>query len=163
MNYEIVFESDRINYIKVTEKLVDEYLTMINDEDVQKFISHERKDYTYDSELEWIKERLDNNDMIFSMIEKDTNEFIGNIEIMNIKDNVGEVGISITPKKQNKHYGQEALKRIIKYSEEELNLEGLELNVYSFNPRGIKCYENVGFVKAGPGKTYDDIHMVLKR
>ena len=113
MNYEIIFESERISFVKLTEKLVQDYLDMVNDIDVQKYISHNRKKYELNGELEWIKSKLEENAIIFSMIEQESNEFIGNIEIMEIKDNVGEMGIAITPKKQDKHYGQEAIKRFI--------------------------------------------------
>ena len=163
MDYEILFESERIYFIKLTEKLVNEYLDMVNDIKVQKFISHKRKTYTLDGEIEWIMKKLDEKTIIFSMIEKRTNEFIGNIEIIEINNNIGEIGIAITPKKQDKHFGQEAMKRLIDYSFEQLNLDGLELNVYDFNLRGIKCYEKVGFIKDGVGKTEEDIHMIIKK
>ena len=61
------------------------------------------------------------------MIEKGTNDFIGNIEIMNISNNIGELGIAITKLKQDNHYGQEAIKRMMDYSFNELGLDGLEL------------------------------------
>lgn len=163
MEYEIIFESNRIKFIKLSKKLVNDYLDMVNDVEVQRFISHKRKIYSLDGELEWIKSKLEENAIIFSMIEKQTNEFIGNIEIMKINNNIGEVGIAITRKKQNKHFGQEAIKRLIEYSFSELNLDGLELNVYDFNSRGINCYEKVGFVIDGQGKTKEDLHMLLKR
>ena len=163
MNYEIIFESERIHFVKLTEKLVQEYLDMVKDIEVQKYISHNRKTYELDEELEWIKSKLEENAIIFSMIEKETNEFIGNIEIMEIKNNIGEMGIAITPKKQDKHYGQEAIKRFIEYAFNDLSLDGLELNVYNFNPRGIRCYEKVGFIKDGPGKTEEDIHMKISK
>ena len=163
MNYEIIFESERISFVKLTEKLVQDYLDMVNDIDVQKYISRNRKKYKLNGELEWIKSKLEENAIIFSMIEKESNEFIGNVEIMEIKDNVGEMGIAITPKKQDKHYGQEAIKRFIEYAFNTLNLDGLELNVYNFNPRGIRCYEKVGFIKDGQGKTEEDIHMSIKK
>lgn len=41
------------------------------------------------------------------MLEKTTGEYIGNIEIMKIENNIGELGISITALKQDKHYGTE--------------------------------------------------------
>lgn len=162
MDYEIIFESERIYFVKLTEKLVNDYLDMVNDIEVQKYISHNRKKYELEGELEWIKSKLDENVIIFSMIEKTTNEFIGNIEIMKINNNIGEMGIAITPKKQDKNFGQEAIKSFIDYSFNTLNLDGLELNVYDFNPRGIRCYENVGFIKDGHGKTDEDIHMIIK-
>ena len=163
MEYEVVFESDRISFVKLSQKLVYDYLNMVNDIEVQRFISHKRKTYDLDGELEWIKSKLEEDAIIFSMIEKETNEFIGNIEIMEINNNIGEIGIAITPKKQDKHFGQEAIKRLIEYAFCNLNLDGLELNVYDFNPRGIKCYEKVGFVIDGHGKTKEDIHMSIKR
>lgn len=163
MKYDVVFESERIYFVKVSLDLINDYLDMINDIEVQRFISHDRKTYSYDGEVEWIKSNLENNAFAFSMIEKDTNEFIGNIEVRGIKDGVGELGIAITSSKQDKHYGQEAIKRFIEYSFENLDINDLELNVYSFNPRAIKCYEKCGFVKDGVGKTPEDIHMILKR
>ena len=43
MEYKKIFESERIIFIKITEKLVHEYLEMVNDIEVQKYISHNRK------------------------------------------------------------------------------------------------------------------------
>ena len=156
MDYEIVFESDRIYFVKVSEKLAKDYMDMCNDMDgVQKFISHDR-------ELNWVKKNLENNTQVFSMIEKGTNEFIGNIEIKDITDTTGELGIAITRKMQDKHFGQESIKRMIEYAFNTLGLDSLYLNVYNFNPRGIRCYEKCGFVKDGTGHTLEDIHMTIK-
>ena len=160
--YKIIFESENIYYIQMSESLMNDYLKMYNDQEVQKNLF--KKIYTYEQIQNWLKKRLlDKTTCIFSMIEKETNEFIGNIEIMEIKNNIGEIGISIIPKKQNKRFGQEAIKRLIDYSFVNLNLDGLDLNVYNFNSRGIKCYEKIGFVKDGIGKTEEDIHMSFKK
>ena len=162
MNYEIIFESDRIYFTKMSEKLVNDYLEMVNDIEVQKYISRNRRVYEFDGEIEWIKSKLKKNALVFSMIEKETNAFIGNIEIMKINNNIGEMGIAITPKQQDKHFGQEAIKRLIEYAFNDLGLDGLELKVYSFNPRGIRCYEKVGFINDGKSRDEDEIHMIIK-
>ena len=163
--YEVVFETERIYFVKITEELLHDYLEMVNDADIQKNISTSKEVYkiTEEQELEWIKKKRDKNAIIFSMIEKETNEYIGNIEIMHIKDNIGELGISITSKKQNKHFGQEAIREIINYAFNVLNLEQLELDVYDFNTRGIRCYEKVGFVRDGIGETEADVHMKISK
>lgn len=163
MEYEVVFESERIKFIKVNEKFIDDYLKMINDEDIQKFICKNRFTLTREQELEWVRKNLEENNKLYTMIEKDTDEFIGNIEIREVHEGIGEIGISITKDKQDKHYGQEAIERIKEYAFSELGLGGLELNVYATNPRAKRCYEKVGFVADGPGKADDDIHMSLKR
>ena len=161
MKYEVIFESERIMFVKLSEKLVQKYLDMINDENIQMFISKDMKKYTFEQEIEWIKEKINKNAIIFSMIEKETNDFIGNIELMNIKDNTGELGITITKNKQDNHFGQEAIKALLNYAFNILKLEKVELNVFSYNQRAIHCYKKIGFIKDGIGKTVDDIHMVM--
>ena len=163
-DYEIIFESERIYFIKITEKLLDEYLNMVNDYDIKKYISlsKDKNKITIEQELEWIKHKLSNNAVIFSMIEKGTNSYIGNIEIMNINNNRGEIGIAITKNMQDKHFGQESIKALLNYAFNTLNLDDVFLKVYDFNLRGIACYEKVGF------KRYDydneqTIYMKIKR
>ena len=161
--YNAVFDSQNILYIRVNEKLLEDYLLMVNDPEVQKGISHTQRVYTYEQELQWVNEKLAKNAPIFSMIEKTTGEFIGNVEIMHVRDGVGEIGISITPLKQGKGYGQEAMKAIINYALTVMKLTNLDLNVHKTNPGAIHCYEKVGFVADGVGKTDDDLHMTLHR
>ena len=162
-NFEIVFESENIRYIKLSKELINEYLTMVNDIEVQKHISHNIRTFTYEEEKKWVRTKLEEKALCYSMIEKNTEEFIGNIEIMEINNGIGEIGIAITPRKQNKHYGTESMRAITNYGYSNLNLAGFELNVHSTNPRAIHCYENVGFQKDGVGKTEEDIHMIHKK
>ena len=162
-NFKMIFESENIYYIKLNRELINDYLEMVNNYEVQKFISHNIKKYTYEEELKWVNDKLENKDIIYSMIEKNTGKFIGNIEIMDINNGIGEIGISIIPNMQNKHYGTESMKKIIEYGFNDLGLEELELNVFNDNYKAIKCYMNVGFIEDGIGKTKDDIHMIYKR
>ena len=162
-NFELIFESENIQYVKLSEDLINEYLTMVNNPEVANKISHNMRTFTYEEEEKWVRTKLEENAICYSMIEKATGEYIGNVEIMEINNGIGEIGITITPKQQNKHYGTEAMKAIMKYGYNKLNLDGFELNVYSTNPRAIHCYENVGFQKDGVGKTEEDIHMIHKK
>lgn len=159
-----VFDSERINYVKVDPNLINDYLKLINDVEVQKGIS-DKAPFTvsFDQEMNWVKENMENDKNIFSMIEKNTNEFIGNIEIKIEDDNTSELGISITRDKQNKHFGREAINRIIKYSYEDLKLKEVHLNVHKDNPRAIKCYESCGFKITGEGKRPSDYHMIHQK
>ena len=50
---ETVFESERIKFVKVSMSLAQDYLDMVNDIEVQKYISHDRRTYTYYGELKW--------------------------------------------------------------------------------------------------------------
>ena len=162
-NYEQVFESTNIYYVKLTTDLIDEYLKMVNDPDIASKITHNPKTYTYEDELNWIKDKIENKANIFSMIEKETGDYIGNVEIMEVKNDVAEVGICITANKQNKHLGREALTALIKYGKEKLYIKGFDLNVYKTNVRAVRCYEKAGFIADGEGKTSEDLHMFYSK
>jgi RimJ/RimL family protein N-acetyltransferase len=61
-----------------------------------------------------------------------------------------EFGIFIGEKSfWNKGYGREAARLTLKHGFDNLNLNRIYLYVYKNNPRGIKAYESVGFVKEG--------------
>lgn len=115
-----VFESERIAFVKISEYLVQDYLEMVND-------------------LE--------NAVIFSMLDKETGDFIGNIEFMDIEDGCGELGIAITASKQNRQYGREAIHKMLDYGFSELKLTRVFLKVYPYNKRAIHVYEDCGFTK----------------
>ena len=160
---EKIFESENIVYVRPSFDLVPQYLEMVNDiENVARFIGERREPYSEQDEIDYIKDKMDNNATMFSMIEKNTGEFIGNIEFFNRVDDEAEWGIVITTNKQNKGYGKEALLRSVEYGFNELNLRRIYLGVYANNPRAIHVYENCGF------KEYDrtdvDIFMeILKK
>ncbi len=158
--YEIVFESERMYFCKVDYMFIEDYMKMINDPETASKISHHDMHVTYNDEFNWVTNQLDSTDNItFTMINKETNEFIGNISLMNIKEDSTEMGICITATKQDKHYGTEAVKALVEYAYTKLGLKKVYLNVFSDNYRAIKCYENVGFYKDGEGKQRGDIHM----
>lgn len=166
-----VFESERIDYIPISEDLVDDYLIMVNDKEIQKFISKEERVYSREDEVNWVKAKLEEKAYVFSMISKEDGSYIGNVELMDIENGSAEVGLCITMAMQNKHYGTEALKRIIEYSFKELDLNTLTAVIFSNNVRSLHNVEKLGFkrcgieknVKVEDGVSVDDVHFILER
>lgn len=169
--YKVLLQSENINYVEVNESLIDDYLLMVNNEEIQKQISTKRRIYTYEDELNWVKQKKEENAVIFSMIESQSGKFVGNVEFMEINNGEAEIGITITPSYQNKHYGTEAMKTMIDYGFNVMNLERINLVVFSNNKRAIHCYKNLGFIEYDVEKnvavidneSIDDIYMTLKR
>ena len=142
----MVFESERICYMEPSLDLVPDYLEMVNDiEHVTRFIGERREPYTEEEERSYMQSKLDQHATMFSMLEKDTRRFIGNIEFMNRKGEEAEWGIVMTHKMQDKGYGTEALRRSVEYGFTELGLRRIYLAVYANNPRAIHVYEKCGF------------------
>lgn len=166
-----VFESERIDYIPISLDLVDDYLIMVNDKESQKFISKEERVYSREDEVNWIKAKLEEKAYVFSMISKEDGSYIGNVELMDVENGSAEVGLCITMSMQNKHYGTEALKRIIEYGFKELELNTLTAVIFSNNVKSLHNVEKLGFkrcgieknVKVEDGVSVDDVHFILER
>ena len=142
----VIFESERILYVQPSFDLIPDYMEMVNDiEHVARFIGERREPYTEEEERSYMQSKIDQKATMFSMLEKDTHQFIGNIEFMNLKDDEAEWGIVMTYKMQNKGYGTEALKRSVEYGFHDLGLRRIWLAVYADNPRAIHVYEKCGF------------------
>ena len=157
---EYVFESNRIIFVSVTEELLNDYLEMVNDiENVAKFIGQHIKPYTVEEERGFIQSKIDEKATMYSMIEKYSGDFIGNIEFMEIKDGTAELGIAITASKQNLGYGVESIHRMLEYGFHTLGLDRVFLKVYPNNKRAIHVYEKCGFWEYN--STEEDIFMEI--
>lgn len=152
---ETVFESENIRFIKLNEGLVGSYMEMVNDtERVGRHIGISRP-VSFESETEFVRSALENGEYIFSMLTKDGDSFIGNIELGSVKDRTAELGIAISGSMQDKGYGKEAIKRILEYGFDELKLQRVTLNVHKDNPRALHVYEKLGFKISGEaGNSY---------
>lgn len=77
---------------------------------------------------------------------------VGNTSFMGIdwKDRQAEIGIFIGEKNcWNQGYGRETMRLMLKHGFGTLNLNRIWLRVYEHNSRGIRAYENAGFVHEG--------------
>ena len=156
-----VFESRNIRFTELDGSLVKDYLAMVNDmENVGKLIGSTRT-FTEEEETEWIRTKRAKKARIFSMISKATGEFIGNIEIMDMKEDEtsGELGICITAKQQERGFGSEAIPAMVRYAAREYGLKRIMLKVFPFNARAIHVYENCGFREYD--RAPDDIFMEM--
>ncbi|MBQ9342216.1 MAG: GNAT family N-acetyltransferase [Lachnospiraceae bacterium] len=153
-----VFETENIKFIELTESLVEDYLAMINDINVARLLGR-TKTVTEEGELNWIRMNLENKAPVFSMIEKSSGKFIGNIELMDVHDEEAELGITITASMQDKGYGTESVPAIVDYGMKELNLKRIFLKVFPDNLRAIHVYEKCGFREYG--RTEEDVLMEI--
>ena len=157
-----IFESEKISFVEVSESLVDDYLTMVNDyENVNRFLGRSNKVYTKQDEIDWVSKKLNDQKIVYSMIEKESEDFIGNIELMDVDDTSKELGIAITAKMQDKGLGTEAISRMIDYGFDVLGLKKIILKTDPDNDRALHVYARCGF------KEYDrnenDVFMEICR
>lgn len=123
-------------------------------------------------EESWVKSQKGNDtgEYNFAIEDIKTKKYIGGcgIQKVNWLARVATVGIMIGDKDYwSKGYGTDAMKVLMKFIFEEMNINKIRLGVFSFNVRAKKCYEKCGFEVEGvlknelfkEGKYYDEIIM----
>ena len=141
-----IFESENICFVEVSALLVKDYLLMVNDiERVEKYIGGWHEPFTEEKEIRWVQKKLEEKAPVFSMLEKKSSKFIGNVELMNVADGVGELGIAVTGDMQDRGYGTEAVLAVTEYGMKQLKLCRVFLRTNPDNRRAIRVYEKCGF------------------
>lgn len=157
------------------EEDIEKAVEFINDEEVKKLMdSNIPFPMTKWQEEEWVRSRKANTDFTYDFAIEDlkTGKYIGGCSIneCDVKNRTCVVGIMIGDKEYwGKGYGSDALKVLIKFIFEEVNMNKIKLNVFSFNNRAIACYKKVGFKEEGilkkeiyrNGRYHDEIIMAM--
>jgi RimJ/RimL family protein N-acetyltransferase len=126
--------------------------------------------------LERMHEQIDgalrNQSHVFSIVDQETDATIGRCLLFNLDaiNRSAMLGIMIgAAEYQNHGYGQDALRLLLDYAFNLLNLHSIMLGVFDFNTRAIAAYKKVGFREVGrrrqariiAGKKYDVLFMDL--
>lgn len=168
---------------KYFKKLIGEriYLSPRNNEEIEKFTEwlndFETTDYTgrsayittLEGEKKYFEENINRNYNFF-IVTLDTDKLIGTVGLENYDgiNRTATLGIFIGDKEyRSQGYGTEAIKLILDYGFNYLNLNNIKLDLMSFNERALKCYQKCGFKEYGRrreckfinGKYYDSIEM----
>ena len=155
-----IFSSPRILFVQVSEELIPDYLVMVNDvENVQRFLAISGTPFTKEKEVSWVNCKLSDGSPVFSLLEKETGRFIGNIEFMSIQDGKGELGIAITAAMQDKGFGTEAIRALLCYGARRYGLKKVVLRARPWNPRALRVYEKCGFTEYG--RNEDHVYMQI--
>jgi len=170
--------------MKYFKKLVGEkvYLSPISIEDVPTYcewlndLEVAGNLIIFDQQLGITRERailedvIKNDAKMFAVVDSATDKLIGNGSIFKInqRNKKAELGIFIGDKTYwNRGYGSDAVKLLLDFGFNILNLNNIMLEVFSFNERAIAAYKKVGFKTIGArreavqyaGHKYDEIYM----
>lgn len=139
----------------VSRKDLPDFVIWLNDPEVGENIAIY---YPISSELEekWFADMLthpiDEQPLAIEAKDQQNWKLIGNIGFLNIDQHAhsAEIGIFIGDKQYwNKGFGTEAMRLMVAYGFQTLNLNRIFLRVYETNLRGIRCYEKTGFTHEG--------------
>ncbi len=133
--------------------------------------------YTFSKRMmqTWFEKVNENNTgFFFSIYTLADNRLIGDIGLDGVNWSCGDsyVGIAIGERDLwGKGYGTDAMRVLLRFAFQELNLRRVTLNVFGYNPRAIQSYKKVGFQPEGcqrqfllrDGQRYDVFYMGILR
>ena len=128
------------------------YIDWINNQESDIFTQHAIFPHTYNSLINYMNEKNNQNSLWLGIFTKEKNLHIGNIEISGINwvNRTGVYSILIGDKfSHRKGYAFEASIAIINHAFNRLNLNRIELGVASENEAALLLYDKIGFEKEG--------------
>ena len=151
----------------------EKYVEMLSKYDISKFLDQNSKIITVEREKEYLLKN-ESDAYNFAIIDNKTDALIGSIGLMNVENihRTAELGIFIGEEDHLSHgYGSEAIKLLLDFGFNQLNLNNIMLKAISFNKRALRAYEKCGFKLFGTwpsshyfeGKYHDLVYMYITK
>lgn len=161
---------ERIYLSPVSMDDVEIFTKWLNDLEVTDYIGRSSALQTLEGEKDWVQNQVKNAEYLMTIVTTDNDQAIGNISLVDINNlnRTAVLGILIGEEEyRSKGYGAEAIKLLLDFAFNYLNLNSVSLTLLEGNERAKKCYEKVGFKEFGRqreciylnGKYYDRIFM----
>ena len=147
-----MIEGKLVNLRAIEMTDVERYAAWFNDTEVTRFL-HKRYPLSLLAEETWLRENTSkplSYDHVMFAIDTNDGVHIGGIALHKIspEDRRAEIGITIGNKTYwSKGYGADAMRTLMRFGFEEMNLYRIELTVDARNERAQACYRKCGFVE----------------
>ncbi len=149
------------------------FVAWINDPEVRQFAAIRYPLSMTEEDQWWEGLHKRHNDHLFA-IEVEDGTYIGNVGLVNVEpeNRQATLGIIIGHKDYwGRGYGTDAIRALLAWAFDYLNLNRIGLKVYEYNPRAIRCYEKCGFRHEGvhrqgrynQGRYFDELLMSVLR
>ncbi|MBQ9659294.1 MAG: GNAT family N-acetyltransferase [Clostridia bacterium] len=160
---------DRIYLSPRSIEDVEKFTEWMNDFEVTDYTGRSGQIMSLEGERKYLQEDS-NPEATFSIITLDEDKLIGTVGLERIDhmNRTATLGSFIGDKEYlSKGYGTEAIRLLLDYGFNYMNLHSIKLHLMSFNERALKCYKKCGFKETGRirenrfinGKYYDTIAM----
>ena len=125
--------------------------SLMNDSEINSNIIGWSKPVTMSDQITWFKSLNNDQNVRYAITDKDSEVVCGTGIISRIdwKNSNCSIDIKLDPNCQNKGYGTETIKLLVKYAFDELNMNTIIVKILDYNLASQKIFEKNGFKKAG--------------
>ncbi|PLS15933.1 GNAT family N-acetyltransferase [Bacillus sp. M6-12] len=145
-------EGERVYLRPISIDDAESYFTKLFHAETRK-LTGTQKSFTREFIYDYVDRKTkDPTSLLFIIALCDDDSVIGDIAIQDVDSMNRNANIRISIDEaahQGKGYGKEAMNLMLDYGFGILNLHRIELNVFSYNERAARVYEQLGFTKEG--------------
>jgi RimJ/RimL family protein N-acetyltransferase len=148
---ECILTSETVRLRPVQESDLPHFQRWLADAELRRWMGSVEEQPTIEEEFDWYIRRREDPESVLWTIETPDGILLGTTELRLSPENMrAEVGISILDRTQwGKGYGTEAMRLVLDYAFDELELNRVELTTDAENARAIRSYEKCGFAREG--------------
>jgi len=148
---ESILQGEKVRLRPVEERDLPQFVRWLADPELTRWLAAIGSPPTLEEEYEWWHDKRSDPDSVLWAIETLDGRLVGTTELrLALRAERAELGIAIHDKTWwGKGLGTDAVRLVVDYAFEELNLNRVELTTDEDNARAIRCYEKVGFVREG--------------
>ena len=145
---------ERVRLRAIEREDIPTFVRWFNDPEIRRYLLM-YEPMSRVKEERWFESRVEARDEFLLAIEAQVGDdwiHIGNVGLHRIdwKNRTAVFGIALGEKAYwGQGYGTDATRTMLRFAFDELNLHRVELEVYDFNPRAMRCYEKAGFQREG--------------
>jgi len=171
MPYFEKISGERIYLSPIDPGDAETYTKWLNDIEITRWLGSTGSVFSLPAERAWLEENVKKTDSLqFAIILRDGNRLLGNLGLMDLNQRYQRATLGIfigEAEDRSKGYGAEAIRLLVEYGFQWLNLRNIDLHVNSGNARAIACYKKAEFKEYGrrhstifaDGRWYDDVLM----
>jgi RimJ/RimL family protein N-acetyltransferase len=148
---ESILQGEKVRLRPMEEGDLPRFVEWLADGEVTQWLAELGTPPTLEEEYEWYERRRGDPESLMWAIETLDGRLVGSTELrLEPARRKAEFGIVIGEKAEwSTGLGTDAVRLIVRYGFEELDLNRVELTTSEENLRAIRCYEKIGFVKEG--------------
>ncbi len=149
-----MIEGTRVNLRAIEMTDLERCQRWINDREVTRRLAM-RYPMSMVAEETWLRELTSKPmsfDAVFFAIDTKDGRHIGNIDLrgVQVENRASMLGIMIGERDcWSQGYGSDAIRTLLGFAFDEMNLNRVELHVFDENERAIACYRKCGFIEEG--------------
>ena len=152
-----MFTGELVRLGPIERDYLPHYVEWLNDWEVRRFLAPTLPHpLTIQDEDDWFNhQRTDQHSKVFAILTRSEGRVIGNCGLHQIDwpNRAATLGIFIGDRNYwGKGFGTDAIRTLLRYGFEQANLHRIQLEVFAFNPRALRVYDQCGFKLEGTRK-----------